>query len=54
MSTIVAFTLRVLGGVMVPKFKVTLKAWVDGIPVTDAIRVGDLLSVSVTCERLDQ
>ena len=51
-TSIVTFTLRVLGGQIIPKYKLTLAARVDGIPQTEPIRVNDVLTVDVTCEKL--
>ena len=50
--SLIAFSLRVLGGRIAPMFKVTLTSKVEGIPVNDPIRVRDLLTVDVKCEKL--
>lgn len=52
-TSILAYTLKTLGGKLEPRRKLSIqKAWVDGIPVTDPIRVGDILTVTVKSERL--
>ena len=51
-TSIVTFTLRVLGGQIIPKYKLSLATRVDGIPQTEPIRVNDVLTVDVTCEKL--
>ena len=50
--SLIAFSLKVLGGRIAPMFKVTLTSRVDGIPVNDPIRLRDLLTVDVRCEKL--
>ena len=37
-TTLIAFTLRALGGKIAPMFKVSLTSRVDGIPITESIR----------------
>ena len=48
----VGFSLRVLGGKVIPNFKVTIEARVDGLAPHESIRAGDLLTVDANCERL--
>lgn len=49
-TTLIAFSLRVLGGKIAPMFKITLTSRVDGIPATEPIRQRDLLTIDITCE----
>ena len=51
-TSLVGFSLRVLGGKVEPEHKVSLNCYVDGIDPNDSIRVGDLLTIDATCERL--
>ena len=51
-TSIVTFTLRVLGGQIIPKYKLTMATRVDGIPQTEPIRLNDLLTIDVKCEKL--
>lgn len=41
-----------LGGKIIPNFKLTIDARVDGLAPHESIRAGDLLTVDVICERL--
>ena len=52
-TSVVGFTLRLLGTKIVPLFKTTVQTRVDGIPAHEAIRVGDLLTIDVKVERLN-
>ena len=51
-TNVVAFTLKVLGGKIIPRYKLSFATRVDGEPATEPIRRGDLLTIDVTCERL--
>ena len=53
LTSILTYTLKALGKKLEPLRKISLTARVDGIPLTEPIRVGDILTVSVTCEKLD-
>ena len=52
MTSILIYTLKALGKKLEPRRKIALQARVDGIPLTEPIRLGDILTVSVTCEKL--
>ena len=53
MTSILTYTLKALGKKLDgPQRKLALTARVDGIPLTEPIRLGDILTVSVTCEKL--
>ena len=51
-TSLVGFSLRVLSGKIIPQFKVSLNAFVDGLQPHDVVRTGDLLTVESSCERL--
>ena len=51
-TSLVGFSLRLLGGKVEPEHKVSLNCYVDGIDPNDSIRAGDLLTIDATCERL--
>lgn len=51
-TSLVGFSLQILGGKVVPEYKVSLSCRVEGIEPHDSIRAGDLLTVDVNCERL--
>ena len=50
--SLTGFALRLLGGKVEPEHKISLACRVDGIDPNEAIRVGDLLTIDVNCERL--